>query len=111
MTSSITVPRCESAALSSESSCFLSPENERPTNVAPSSTASAHVSIGGRSLTTPVLSLEPTSAVGEHRAGADRRHAAVDRVEAVRAAEEVRRALARAADARQLDDALRVDAH
>ena len=45
-------------------------------------------------------------AVGEHRAGADRRHPAVHGVEAVRRAEEVRRALARAADARQLDDAL-----
>src|SRR5262249_33148811 len=49
--------------------------------------------------------------VREHRAGADRRHAPVDRVEAVRAAEEVRRALARAADARQLDHLLRIDAH
>ena len=49
--------------------------------------------------------------VGQHRAGADRRHAAVDGVEAVRAAEEVRRALARAADARQLDDLLGIDAH
>src|SRR5207244_1890093 len=49
--------------------------------------------------------------VREHRARADRRHAAVDRVEAVRAAEEVGRALARAADARQLDDLLGIDAH
>src|SRR5262249_2254117 len=49
--------------------------------------------------------------VREHRAGADRRHAAVDRVETGRPAEEVRRALARAADARQLDDLPRVDAH
>src|SRR5256885_16807419 len=39
--------------------------------------------------------------VREHRAGADRRHAAVDGVEAVRAAEEVRGTLAGAADARQ----------
>src|SRR5262249_60412668 len=66
MTSSITVPRCASAALRSDSSCLLSPENERPTNVAPSSIASAQVSIGGRSLTTPVLSVDPTSAVGEN---------------------------------------------
>ena len=66
MTSSITVPRCASAALSSESSCFLSPENDRATNVAPSSMASAQVSIGGRSLTTPVFSFEPRSAVGEN---------------------------------------------
>src|SRR6266576_2852632 len=49
--------------------------------------------------------------VGEHRAGADRRHAAVHCVETVRSAEEVRRALARAADARQLDDLPRIDAH
>ena len=40
----------------------------------------------------------------------DRRHAAVNGVEAVRGAEEVRRALARAADARQLDDLTRIDA-
>ena len=48
------------------SSCFLSPENERPTKVAPSSIASAQMSIGGRSLITPVFSFEPTSAVAEN---------------------------------------------
>jgi hypothetical protein len=44
----------------------LSPENDRATNVAPSWIASAQVSIGGRSLITPVLSVEPTLAVGEN---------------------------------------------
>ena len=48
------------------SSCFLSPENERATKVAPSSIASAQMSIGGSSLTTPFFSFEPTSAVGEN---------------------------------------------
>src|SRR5215471_19614597 len=65
-TSSMTVPLCAIAALSMALSCFLSPENERPTNVAPSEMASAQVSIGGRSLTTPVFSFDPTSAVGEN---------------------------------------------
>src|SRR5262249_50678887 len=45
------------------------------------------------------------------RARADRRHAAVDRVEAVRIPQEVRRRLAGAPDARQLDDVSRMDAH
>ena len=49
--------------------------------------------------------------VGEQGAGADRRHPAVHGVEAVRVAEEVGRALARAADARQLDHVPRMDAH
>src|SRR5687768_9387444 len=49
--------------------------------------------------------------IREHRAGADRWHAAVDGVETVRAAEEIRRALAGAADARQLHDLLGVDTH
>src|SRR5207249_9588225 len=44
--------------------------------------------------------------VRHHRAGADRRHASVDRVEAVRSAEEIRGTLARAADARELHDPL-----
>ena len=60
------VPRWLSAAFSTASNCFLSPENDRATNDAPSSIASAHVSIGGRSLTTPVFSFEPKSAVGEN---------------------------------------------
>jgi hypothetical protein len=54
------------AALRIESSCFLSPENERATNDAPSWTASMQVSIGGRSLTTPVFCVDPRSAVGEN---------------------------------------------
>ncbi len=66
ITSIIAVPRWLRAALRMASSCFLSPENERATKVAPSSTASAQVSIGGRSLTTPFFSFEPTSAVGEN---------------------------------------------
>src|SRR4029077_5269323 len=54
---------------------------------------------------------------GEHlpvrhqRAGADRRHAAVDRVEAVSVGEKIRRRLARAADPRQLEHLLRIDPH
>ena len=49
--------------------------------------------------------------VRQHGPGPDRRHPAVHRVEAVSGAEEVRRALARAADARQLDDVPRIDPH
>ncbi len=50
-------------------------------------------------------------AVREHGAGADRGHAAMDRVEAVRRAQKVRRALARTADPGQLDDVPRIDTH
>ena len=62
----MTVPRWARAALRSANSCFLSPENDRATKVAPSSMANAQVSIGGRSLTTPVFSVDPRSAVGEN---------------------------------------------
>ena len=65
-TSIMLVPRWLIAALRIALSCFGSPENERATNDAPSSMASAHVSIGGRSLTTPVFSVDPRSAVGEN---------------------------------------------
>ena len=54
------------AAFSTLSSCFLSPENDRATNDAPSSIASVQMSIGGRSLTTPFLAFDPKSAVGEN---------------------------------------------
>ena len=50
-------------------------------------------------------------AVGEHSARGHRSHAAMHRIEAVRAAHEVRRALGGAADAAELDHALRLDAH
>ena len=60
------VPRWLRAALSIASNCFLSPENDRATKVAPSWIASAQVSMGGRSLTTPFLWREPRSAVGEN---------------------------------------------
>jgi hypothetical protein len=60
------VPRWLMAALRIAFSCFESPEKERATNEAPSSMASAQVSIGGRSLMTPVLSVDPRSAVGEN---------------------------------------------
>ena len=60
------VPRWLSAAFRIDSSCFLSPENERATNDAPSSIASAQVSIGGSSLAMPFLAFEPRSAVGEN---------------------------------------------
>ena len=66
ITSISAVPRWLSDALRIDSNCFLSPENDRATNEAPSSIARAHVSIGVRSLTTPVFSFEPTSAVGEN---------------------------------------------
>ena len=49
-------------------------------------------------------------AVGDHRAGAHRRHAPVDRIEAMGAVQEIRGGLARAADTRELDDLRRVDA-
>ncbi|MND08845.1 hypothetical protein D3C83_317580 [compost metagenome] len=60
------VPLWLIAALRIDFSCFGSPENDRATNDAPSSMASAQVSIGGRSLTTPLFSVEPRSAVGEN---------------------------------------------
>ncbi len=50
-------------------------------------------------------------AIGEHGAGADRRHPAVHGVEAVGRAEKVRRALAGAANPRQLDHLPGIDAH
>ncbi len=59
MTSIIDVPRCEMAALRTDSSCCLSPENERATNDGAQFDRRAHVSIGGRSLTTPFLALVP----------------------------------------------------
>ncbi len=65
-TSIIAVPRWASAALRTAVNCFLSPEKERATKVAPSWIARAQVSMGGRSLTTPVFSVDPTSAVGEN---------------------------------------------
>ena len=163
MTSSITVPRCASAALSSDSSCFLSPENERADEgraeldgqragvdrrqVVDDAGLQLGAEVRGRRELTlgqavAAVVLDDVDdrqvaahqvheladadragvavaadadrdqlVVGEHRAGADRRHAAVHGVEAVRAAEEIRRALARAADARQLDDLLGIDAH
>ena len=60
------MPWCAIAAFSICSSCFLSPENEQPTNVAPNWIASAQVSIAGSSLMTPVFSVEPMSAVAEN---------------------------------------------
>jgi len=54
------------AAFSIACNCRLSPENDRATKVAPSSIAIEQVSIGGKSLMTPFLSLDPTSAVGEN---------------------------------------------
>ena len=54
------------AAFKMLSNCFLSPENDRATNDAPSSMASPQVSIGGRSFTTPFFALVPMSAVGEN---------------------------------------------
>ncbi len=50
-------------------------------------------------------------AIGQHRAGGDRGHASVNRVEAVRAVHEVRGTLRRAADAAHLDDTFGRDAH
>ncbi len=50
-------------------------------------------------------------AVCQHRAGADRGHAAVHGVEPVRPAKVVRRRLARTADAGKLDDLLGIDPH
>src|SRR5262249_41279018 len=49
--------------------------------------------------------------VRQHRARADRGHAPMDGVEPVRGAEEICRAFAGAADPRELDDLLAVDAH
>ena len=60
------VPRWASAALRIGFNCLESPENDRATNEAPNSMANAHVSMGRRSLTTPVFSFDPRSAVGEN---------------------------------------------
>ena len=60
------VPRWLSAALRIDSSCFLSPENDRATNEAPRSIASEQVSIGCSSFGVPPLVVEPMSAVGEN---------------------------------------------
>src|SRR4029079_11791265 len=49
--------------------------------------------------------------VGEQGPRAHRRHPPMDGVEPVRRTEEVRRALARTANARQLDDLPGIDAH
>src|SRR6185312_8675379 len=51
------------------------------------------------------------AAVGQHGAGGYARHAAVDGVEPEGAAEEVRGRLAGAADAAELDEVIRLDAH
>src|SRR5579884_4515933 len=48
-------------------------------------------------------------AIGKVRAGEDRRHASVHRVESVRVAEHVGRRLGRTADARDLGDTMRLD--
>ena len=66
MMSSSTVPRCAMAAFSMAESCFLSPEKERPTNVAPIWMPSAQMSMAGSSLTTPFFSFAPRSAVAEN---------------------------------------------
>ena len=144
-------------------SCFLSPENERPTNVAPSVIAmlagvdrrkivdhaglqlrseiggggelafgqavhavvfddvdhrqiAAHevdelADADGGGVAVAADAERDQIAIGQHGAGGHRRHAAMHRVEAVRAAHEISRALGRAADAAHLDDALGLDAH
>src|SRR5580704_9478586 len=65
-TSSMTVPLCAMAAFNMACNCLLSPENERPTKVAPRVMAMAQVSIAGRSLSTPLFNFDPTSAVAEN---------------------------------------------
>src|SRR5262245_37701443 len=49
--------------------------------------------------------------VGQHRPRANRRHPSVHSIEAVRSAQKVRGALARASDAGELDDLPGIDAH
>ena len=58
----------------------------------------------------PVTPRPSSVPVGQHGAGRDRRHAAVDRVEAVRQPQEVRGGLGRAADSGELRDLIRLDA-
>src|ERR1019366_7770795 len=58
-------PLCAMAVFRSVCNCFLSPENWRATKVAPHLNARAQQSKGGRSLMTPVFTLEPRSAVAE----------------------------------------------
>ena len=55
-----------SAALINGTSCCLSPEKLRATNVAPSCSASDAMSIGESLLTTPRLDFDPWSAVAEN---------------------------------------------
>ena len=59
-------PLCSMAALIRGTSCALSPEKERATNVAPSSIAIDTMSIGESVLTTPRLFFEPLSDVAEN---------------------------------------------
>ena len=58
----------------------------------------------------PLTPIETRCLVRQHHAGRQRRHAAVNAVEAVRLAQEVSRRLAGAADAAELCDAMRLDA-
>ena len=59
-------PWCAMAVFRMACNCFLSPLKERATKVAPHLRARAQQSKGGRSLTVPVLSVEPRSAVAEN---------------------------------------------
>ncbi len=59
-------PRCAIAASISGTSCALSPEKLRATNVAPSCSASEARSIGSSVFATPRLLCEPLSAVAEN---------------------------------------------
>ena len=59
-------PWCAIAALTSGTSCFLSPEKRRATKVAPMISASDTVSTGSSAFTWPRFAFEPLSAVAEN---------------------------------------------
>ena len=61
------VPLCLRAALSSGTSCFLSPANDRATNEAPPTIASMQRSKGGTGLGSPVRPAEMGVQVGSRR--------------------------------------------
>ena len=159
----MTVPWCAMAAFSMVLSCRLSPENERPTKVAPSWIAKAagidrrqivddsrlqlRSKIGGggelafgqavdaivfddvddgkiaahemnkladadgSGVAIAADAERNQIAIGQHRAGGDRGHASMHRVEAVRTVHEIGGTLGGAADAAQLGDALGLHAH
>jgi hypothetical protein len=66
ITSTSARPRWARPALRIGTSCFLSPENDRATNVAPIDSAMSTGSMGACSFASPRFDVEPTSADAEN---------------------------------------------